>query len=74
MMYNNPMVENRSTAEFFSSRCKPCGPINTPDKINPIMPGILILRNKMGESKIINRIKVNTKTGLLNGTSSTSLR
>lgn len=69
MMYNKPIVENRSTAEFFSNKFKPCGPIITPEMINPIIPGILIRLSRIGESKIIKRISAKMSTGLLNGVS-----
>jgi len=56
-------------AEFFSKMLNPFGPIITPDIIKPIIPGILIRLSKIGESKMINKIRENTKTGLLKGNS-----
>jgi hypothetical protein len=67
MMYNKPMVENRSTAEFFWMRNNPCGPIIIPEIIRPIIPGILNLLRIIGASKIIKRIREKMSTELLKG-------
>ena len=67
MIYNNPIVEKRSTAEFFSRIFSPCGPIITPEIIKPIMPGIFNLLRRIGESRIISRIKENINTGFPSG-------
>jgi hypothetical protein len=67
MIYNKPIVEKRSTAEFFSRRLKPKGPIRTPDIISPIIPGIFNLFNRIGERRMINKINENSRTGLVRG-------
>jgi hypothetical protein len=63
-MYRRPMVENKSIAEVLSIILKPLGPINMPDKIKPIMPGIFNFPKIIGESKMIKRINEKIKTGL----------
>lgn len=69
MMYNKPIVENKSTAEFLSKRFKPCGPMSTPDKMSPIIPGILMRRSRIGDSKMIKRTRENISTGFVSGVS-----
>jgi hypothetical protein len=66
-MYNNPMVENKSTALFFSRMFNPNGPIITPEIISPIIPGILSFCNKIGANRMISRINAKTNTGFENG-------
>ena len=68
------MVEKSSTAEFFSKILRPCGPMMTPDMINPIIPGMFNLFNKMGESKIIKRISEKINTGFERGSSNSCIR
>lgn len=63
------MVENRLIAEFFSSQFNPWGPIITPDIISPIIPGTLIGRRIMGESKIIKSTSEKISTGFCRGAS-----
>ena len=63
MIYNSPIVENRSTAEFFSRILKPYGPIITPAIISPIIPGIFNLFSRIGDNRIINKISENISTG-----------
>jgi len=46
---------------------RPKGPIITPDIINPIIPGILTLRRRIGDRSIINNINEKISTGLLSG-------
>jgi len=69
MIYNKPMGENKSTAEFLSRRFKACGPMITPDRMSPIIPGILIFLKRIGESRMINKIRVNMRTELVKGVS-----
>ena len=66
-MYRSPIVEKRSIAEFLAIRFKPCGPMMTPARINPIIPGILMLLNISGAKRIINRMTEKTRTELWNG-------
>ena len=44
-----------------------CGPINKPEIIKPIIPGIRNLRKTIGERSIINNKSENTNTGLVRG-------
>lgn len=74
MMYNKPIVENNSTAEFLAKIFKPCGPIKVPETIKPIIPGILILRSRIGESKMIKSMVENIRTGFFNGKSNSFKR
>jgi len=67
MIYKSPMVENKSTAEFFARMFRPCGPMMTPEMINPMIPGMFNRFNKMGDSNMINRINEKIKTGFFNG-------
>ena len=74
MIYNNPMVENKSTAEFFANKFKPCGPTKTPDRMRPIIPGIFNFLSNIGESKIINNTSEKTNTGFFNGNSNSCIK
>ena len=74
IIYSKPMVENRSTAEFFSRIFSPCGPIMTPEIIKPIIPGIFNFRSRIGESKIISRIKEKINTGFPSGNSNSWIK
>ncbi|MNS30236.1 hypothetical protein D3C72_622610 [compost metagenome] len=74
MIYKSPIVENKSTAEFFAKIFNPCGPIITPEIISPIIPGILIFLSKIGESRIIKSINEKINTGLLKGNSNSCNR
>ncbi|MCY1372379.1 hypothetical protein D9M69_595810 [compost metagenome] len=56
-------------AEFLARIFKPLGPMITPARIRPMMPGMFSRRSRIGDSKIINRINENTSTGLLRGNS-----
>jgi hypothetical protein len=69
IIYSKPIVENKSTAEFFSNQFKPWGPIIIPEIINPIIPGTFIGRNRMGDNKMINNTKEKIRTGLVKGAS-----
>jgi len=69
MIYSKPMVENKSTAEFFSNQFNPCGPMIIPEMINPIIPGTLIGLRRMGESRIMKRTREKMSTGLVSGAS-----
>jgi len=60
-------VENKSTAEFFARIFNPCGPMITPEMISPIIPGIFSFLSKMGDRRIINKIKEKISTGLIRG-------
>lgn len=42
---------------------KPCGPMITPEIINPMIPGIFNLFNRIGANKIMNNISEKTNTG-----------
>ena len=44
-----------------------CGPINKPEIINPIIPGIRNLLKTIGERRMINNKSEKTNTGLVNG-------
>jgi len=66
-MYNKPIVENKSTAEFFASMFKPGGPMITPDIISPIIPGIFSLLSKIGDSSMMNNTNEKTSTGFFSG-------
>jgi hypothetical protein len=74
MMYKRPIVENSSMAEFFSRILSPNGPITTPEIINPIIPGIFNFLSRMGDNRIIKRIKENISTGFSNGNSNSCPR
>jgi hypothetical protein len=67
MIYRRPMVEKSSTAELFSRRFRPCGPMATPERMRPTVPGIFIFLRRIGESSMINRTSEKTRTGLVNG-------
>lgn len=61
------MVENNSTAVFFSNIPRPKGPIITPDIISPTMDGIFNFFKRMGVIKIIMSTNENTNTGFESG-------
>jgi hypothetical protein len=44
-----------------------CGPINKPDIIKPIIPGIRNFLKTIGERRIINNNNEKTNTGLVSG-------
>jgi hypothetical protein len=72
MMYSRPMVENNFTEpsdsiSFSPNKFKPLGPIITPEIINPIIEGIRIFRNNMGESRMMNKTNEKINTGFLKG-------
>jgi len=69
IIYSNPIVENNSMALLFSKILKPKGPIITPEIINPIMPGMFILRKIIGAKSITKSISEKTKTGFVSGNS-----
>jgi hypothetical protein len=66
-MYNSPIVENNSTAEFLFIRSRPCGPIIVPDIISPIIPGILKRLKIKGTRRMINKIKEKIRTEFVKG-------
>jgi hypothetical protein len=74
MIYNKPMVENNSIAEFFARRFNPCGPTITPEIINPMMPGIFNFLINIGERRIIRSINEKTSTGLFKGNSNPCIK
>jgi hypothetical protein len=67
MMYKRPMVEKRSTAEFFRIRKRPSGPMITPERISPMIPGIFNLEKISGRNKMINKMMENISTEFVNG-------
>jgi hypothetical protein len=67
MMYNSPIVEKRSTAEFFCMRKKPLGPTIIPEMISPMIPGILNRLKTSGTRRIIKRITEKIRTEFVNG-------
>jgi len=72
MMYSNPMVENNLTEpsdsrSFSPIKLNPFGPTITPEIINPIMEGILILRSKIGDKSMIKRMSEKINTGFFKG-------
>jgi hypothetical protein len=74
IIYRSPIVENNfidpsDSSVFAPIKPSPCGPIMRPDKMRPMIPGILNFRNTMGESKIMNSKIENTRTGFFNGNS-----
>jgi hypothetical protein len=44
-----------------------CGPMITPEIISPMIAGIFNLRRRIGDKRIMNSIKENTRTGFLSG-------
>ena len=71
-MYNNPMVEKSliqpSCSKVFAPMIpKPFGPMIIPDRIKPMIPGILAFLKRIGESKMIKSIMEKTNTGLVKG-------
>jgi hypothetical protein len=48
-------------------RPRPCGPINTPDRIKPIIPGILSLLRIIGDKRMIKSSIEKTNTGFFSG-------
>jgi hypothetical protein len=71
-MYNRPIVENNLIEPSDFSALNPikpkaCGPINKPDIIKPIIPGIRNFRKTIGERRIINNNNEKTNTGLVSG-------
>ncbi|EKD31427.1 MAG: hypothetical protein ACD_77C00333G0003 [uncultured bacterium] len=62
-------MEKRSIALLFARKLNPKGPTTTPDKMSPIIPGILSLLKSIGARRIINSSKEKMSTGLLNGSS-----
>jgi hypothetical protein len=74
IMYSSPIVEKRSTAEFFSRILSPYGPIITPEIISPIILGIFNLLSRMGDNRMINRINENMSTGFPSGNSNSCIK
>ena len=60
------MVEKSLIDESFSSKPKPKGPMRT-RQYQSYNTGMRNLRKTMGESKIINNINENIKTGFVKG-------
>ncbi len=73
-MYRSPIVENKSTAEFFANKFSPCGPMITPEMIKPIIPGMFIFLSKIGDSKIMKSIREKINIGLLSGKSNSCIK
>jgi hypothetical protein len=72
IMYKSPIVENSliepsDSIALIPIKPKPCGPIITPEMIRPIIAGIFIFLNKMGDSKMIKSNREKTNTGFLSG-------
>ncbi len=72
MIYSNPMVENNLTEpsdsrSFSPIKLNPFGPTITPEIINPIMEGILILLSKIGDKSMIKRMSEKINTGFFKG-------
>jgi hypothetical protein len=72
IMYNKPIVENNLIDPSWSSapspiKPNPFGPIITPEMISPIILGIRIFLNKIGDKSIIKRSNENTRIGFLIG-------
>jgi hypothetical protein len=72
MIYKRPMVENNlidpsDSIVFIPIIPNACGPIITPEIIKPMMDGIFILRNKIGERRMIKSKIENKSTGFFNG-------
>ena len=67
IIYSNPIVENKSIADVFSKTFNPCGPINTPEMINPMIPGILSFFNTIGDNRMINKINEKINIGFFRG-------
>jgi hypothetical protein len=61
--YRRPTVPNMDIPISWEMRFSPKGPSNIPDKIKPIIPGILNLRAKSGAKRKKIRISKNTSTG-----------
>ena len=68
------MVEKRSIAEFFSKMPNPYGPIKTPEIIKPMIPGIFIFFNNIGDNKMISNTNENISTGLCSGSSNSEIK
>jgi hypothetical protein len=71
-MYNKPIVENNFIDPSWSSAPSPInpnpfGPMITPEIMSPIMEGMRIFLNKIGDKRMINRSKENTRMGFLSG-------
>jgi hypothetical protein len=56
-------------ASLLSKILNPCGPMITPEIINPMTPGIFSLRNTRGDKRIMKRITEKKSTGLEMGSS-----
>jgi len=72
IMYNKPIVENSlihpSEAREFSPMIpSPFGPIMIPERINPMIPGILKRLSRIGDNNIMRSKRENTNTGLSSG-------
>ena len=74
IIYSKPIVENKSTAEFRSNKFSPCGPMTTPERMRPMIPGIRIRRSSIGDNNIMRSINEKMSTGLLNGVSNAWLK
>jgi hypothetical protein len=67
MIYNKPVFDNNSKLLVDSMRCKKLGPIITPDRIKPIIPGTRKRLNNNGEKRIISSISARIKTEFFKG-------
>jgi hypothetical protein len=66
-MVANNLIDPSGSIVFFPSSPKPSGPIKTPERIKPMMAGILTLRRIMGDSKIMKSISEKINTGFWSG-------
>ena len=65
---NRPIIfNNKSKLVVDSMRCKKLGPIITPDRIKPIIPGTRKRLNNNGEKRIISSISARIKTEFFKG-------
>jgi hypothetical protein len=67
MIYNKPVFDSSSKLFVDSMMCSECGPIITPARIKPMIPGILKRLNNSGENKMINSVRARIRTGFFNG-------
>jgi hypothetical protein len=66
-MVENNLTEPSDSRSFSPIKLNPFGPTITPEIINPIMEGILILRSKIGDKSMIKRMSEKINTGFFKG-------
>jgi hypothetical protein len=66
-MVENSLIEPSDSIVFSPINLNPFGPMMTPEIIRPMIEGILTLRKKIGDSRIINNSKEKTSTGFFIG-------